>query len=244
MIRFFVGEKNLKENTTITLSKEKHKKIKNVLRLKIGSIISLFNNSAFEYEGKILNIDKNETQILISKKRPVDKTSSLSITVAQALTKGKKFEWVLQKATELGVSSMIPLLTERSIIPKVSQNKKSRWMKIVQESSQQCGRSEVPELKNEMSLVQFFKQLPADITKIILVEPAHGSFAGRGMTEDKGKEFVILSGPEGGFTPLELNQAQENGFIPLTLGHLTLRSETAPLVLISILQHRYGDFKF
>ncbi len=239
MNRLFIEDSKINLNLVVVIKGDKHNKIKNVLRLKEESPIILFNNTGYEFFGKIVHIEKNETHVLIVDKREVKQTGDIEIILACCLTKGKKFEFVLEKTTELGISGIIPIISERTIVRDVSSHKFSRWQRILEEASRQCGRTQVAHFNEPLSFSDFLlKSRDMNFSKIILVEPGHEVL--KNAKELSGSTFLILIGPEGGFSENEVKQAVKEGFSPLTLGKLTLRAETAPLVITTLLQYKFG----
>ena len=247
MNRLFVEDSKISVNQIVVIKGDKHQKIKNVLRLKEESPLILFNNTGYEFFGKIVRLNQNETHVLVVDKREVSGSSHVEIVLACCLTKGKKIEFVLEKTTELGVAGIIPIVSERTIPRDVSSHKLERWQRILEESSRQCGRTKVVDLGEPLGLTDFFlKYKDSDFSKLILVEP---SLSLRGEAEaipsrsdEIGFKYLVLIGPEGGFSEGEVKQAVKEGFSPLTLGPLILRADTAPLVIMTLLQHKLGRF--
>ena len=240
MNRLFIEDETLNVNRIIVIKGDKHLKIKNVLRLREESPIILFNNTEYEFFGKIARIEKTETHVLIVDKRAASKTSDIEILLACALTKGKKFEFVLEKTTELGVTGIIPIISERTIVRDMSSHRLNRWQRILEESSRQCGRTKVVRLEEPLKLDQFFlKSREMSGSKLILVEPRAESQGQKPGTDSQGESsshYLVLIGPEGGFSENEVQLALKEGFSPLTLGKLTLRADTSPLVIMALLQ--------
>src|SRR3989338_9792517 len=143
MNRLFIEDETLNVNRIIVIKGDKHLKIKNVLRLREESPIILFNNTEYEFFGKIARIEKTETHVLIVDKRAASKTSDIEILLACALTKGKKFEFVLEKTTELGVTGIIPIISERTIVRDMSSHRLTRWQRLLADSSRPCGKPPV-----------------------------------------------------------------------------------------------------
>ena len=244
MTRFFFNHPNLKLNHTVVVEGVLHHKMRNVLRLRVGESLYFFNNTGCEFFGKIVEQKKFKTHILIMDQKETTFKSHIHITLAQALTKGKKFDWLLQKATELGVRQFVPLIAQRNIIQKVSPGKIERWNKIVVHASQQSGRNDIPIIVPMMNLREYLKTIENEnAVKILLAEPHLVQLKQKSVLQD-GQKFIIMVGPEGGFSADEFDSIIQAHFHPITLGALTMRSETAPLALISILQYRCGEFKF
>ena len=239
MTRLFVDDAQLKINNIIVLKNGQHNKVKNVLRLKKDHNLVLFNNSHKEFVGTIVQCLSHETHVLIIDEVSKEKKKKISISIAMALTKGKKIEWVFQKCTELDVCEFYPLISKRSLIKDVSEHKVERWRRILEEASSQCGRVLVPHLHEPSSFEEYLRfSSSLQGNKIILVEPSHTQENSSHFSKG---DFHLLIGPEGGFAQEELILAQEAGFLPLTLGGLTLRAETTPIVITAILQNHFGN---
>jgi 16S rRNA (uracil1498-N3)-methyltransferase len=170
--------------------------------------------------------------------------SPLEVTLAQSLLKGEKMDYLIQKATELGVKEIIPFFSSRSV-PLLEKSKKlkrhHRWERIAIEASKQCGRGVVPKIESLQDYSDMLQTASPDTLRLILWEKE-----GIKLKEilerlkEKKKVFFII-GPEGGFSQLEVDEAKKTGFIPVTLGRRILRAETASLCFLSILQYEKGD---
>jgi 16S rRNA (uracil1498-N3)-methyltransferase len=172
------------------------------------------------------------------------KESPLEITLAQSLLKGEKMEYLIQKATELGIKKIIPFFSSRSV-PLLDKSKKlrryHRWEKIAIEACKQCGRVAVPKVEPLQNYSDMLRMASSEALRLILWEKE-----GRGLKEvlqgSKGMtKIFFMVGPEGGMSDAEVGEAEKGGFIPITLGKRILRSETAGLCLLSILQYEWGD---
>ncbi len=204
----------------------------------------VFDGSAKEYEGKIIEEGPSSVVILIQKIVPSKRESSLEITLAQGLLKGEKMDYVIQKATELGVKEIVPFFSSRSI-PQLEKPRKikrhQRWEKIAIEAAKQCGRGVVPRIEPLQDYSEILQKNLPDFLRLVLWEKE-----GRRLQEaleglrEMGKVFFIV-GPEGGLSQEEVGRAEEKGFIPVSLGGRILRSETSSLCLLSILQYERGD---
>jgi 16S rRNA (uracil1498-N3)-methyltransferase len=169
----------------------------------------------------------------------------VSITLGQGLPKADKFEWVVQKTTELGVAEIVPLLTER-VVPQLSARhgtpKVARWEKLAREASKQSGRSTVPRLSPPRSLEGFYASYQRADLKLVLWE---GEGTRRLRTALAAfapvTSVAVVVGPEGGLTPREVAQGESYGFIVVGLGERILRTETAGLVAVALLQYQFGE---
>ena len=170
--------------------------------------------------------------------------SPLEITLAQSLLKGEKMDYLIQKATELGVKEIVPFFSSRSV-PLLEKSRRlerhHRWEKIAIEASKQCGRGILPNVKPLQDYSEMLRSVSSDSLRLILWERGGVSLKQilEGSTEKKRIFFIV--GPEGGVSQEEVAESKEMGFIPITLGKRIVRAETASLCLLSILQYEWGD---
>jgi 16S rRNA (uracil1498-N3)-methyltransferase len=243
MPRFYVPYPRI-ENELLRIEGDEVKHIRKVLRLKSGDEMIVFDGSGKEYEGKIIEVGSSSVEIRIQNSFISKKESHLEITLAQSLLKGEKMDYLIQKATELGVKEIIPFFSSRSV-PRfektVSLKRRRRWEKIAVGASKQSGRGVVPKIEPVQDYSEMIKNIPADFIRLVLWEKE-----GEKLKEilegskEKRKIFFIV-GPEGGLSQEEVGLAKQNDLIPVTLGKRILRSETASLCLLSILQYEWGD---
>ncbi len=227
----------------IILRDERARYIVKVLRLREGERITLFDGTGTEYDCNISELKGKSVRLCIEETVMADRESPLSIILCQALPKGKKMDLVLQKGTELGVSRFVPFISSRSVSrPEGGEEKAVRWEKIAFEASRQCGRHQTPAIETIVGFEALIDDLAADSKSLKLI-PWEG-------TEDQGlhsladrqvSKVILLIGPEGGFSEEEVDRAKEAGFIPITLGKRLLRTETAGIAAVSILQYLWGD---
>jgi 16S rRNA (uracil1498-N3)-methyltransferase len=243
MPRFYVPHPHI-ENELLKIEGDEVKHIRKVLRLKAGDEIGIFNGEGKEYEGKIIEEGPSSVEIRIQNSFISEKESHLEITLAQSLLKGEKMDYLIQKATELGVKEIIPFFSSRSI-PRfeksVSLKRQRRWEKIAVEASKQSGRAVVPKINPLQDYSEMIKNISPDFLGLVLWEKEGAKlkeiFEG---SKEKRKIFFIV-GPEGGLSQEEVVLAKQNDFVPVILGKRILRSETASLCLLSILQYEWGD---
>lgn len=221
-----------------------------VLRLRVGDSVSVFNGEGLQAEAVISRIAKREVALEPGElKRTAAPAARLLL--AQAVPKGKNMDLVLQKATELGVSGIIPLISERTVVRlsvAEAADKQEKWQRIVIEACKQCGQNFLPAVSRPVALETFLASLPpVDLPLIAAIESGARSLKSilRDWRAGKSGEAapplpssaLILIGPEGDFTPAELAQAKSAGCQPLTLGPIILRTETAAIYTLSILAH-------
>jgi 16S rRNA (uracil1498-N3)-methyltransferase len=243
MPRFYVPQPQI-EKDMLKIEGDEVKHIRKVLRLKAGDQISVFDGSAKEYEGKIVEEGTSSVVIRIENILSSKQESPLEIILAQSLLKGEKMDYLIQKATELGVKAVIPFFSSRSV-PVLDKSKRlsrhRRWEKIVIEASKQCGRGAIPKIDLLQDYPEMFQSIPPGFLRFILWEKEGARLKEVLERLKEGKKVFFIAGPEGGLSQEEVDLARENGFIPVTLGKRILRSETASLSLLSILQYEWGD---
>ena len=237
--RFFINSKGINGASAILTGAEHHH-LAHVLRLKSGDDVYIFTENDEEYLAEILKIDKEKSTIIIKEKiKGKVAEPFLKITLLQAIARGGRMEMIVQKATELGIEVLIPLVTERSLHPKNAEEKQKRWQRIALEAAKQCGRRRGATIKQALKVEEIdCAQLPR--LKLILSEKE-----GRGFKEVATgfsiREIALMVGPEGGWSDREINWAINNGFITIHLGPRILRAETASIAAISIVQYQLGD---
>lgn len=244
MYRFFVKPENIERNT-IFLSNKDVKYIRRVLRCKKGDCIKVLDGKGGEYLVQIEKINPNMVRGKILERAFIKNIHDVSIVMGQGIPKGGKMDLIVQKATELGVDKIVPLITERTVvkIDNQSSNKKiERWKRIAKGSSEQSCRIFVPEISDVMDLYHFFSKYRDAGEKLILWEEERNiRLRERIRNIDKIKELILVIGPEGGFSKKEIERAKEEGFVSVGLGFSILRTETAPLVALSIIQYILGN---
>jgi 16S rRNA (uracil1498-N3)-methyltransferase len=213
-----------------------------VLRLKVGDTLNVFDGRGHEAQCAIAEVSKDAVRLKVLTQSA---TSALPcrITLAQAIPK-KSMDLIVQKATELGVATIVPLASERTLVKLDEDSKKmDRWREIALESCKQCGNNWLPEIQPPRKARDFLAELPKADLKLIGslqpdAKPLKAILSGTPALGHSGTSSVlILIGPEGDFTPAELSLAKSAGCLPLSLGPLVLRAETAAIYALSILNH-------
>lgn len=217
-----------------------------VLRLGPGDRIVVFDGRGNVAEAELISVHRKQCVLKIGKPEATP-GPCCAITLAQAVPKGKNMDLILQKAAELGASAIAPLLTARTVV-KVEdaaegERKRERWQQIALEACKQCGRNTVPQVALPCTVEAFLSHRPpSDLLLLASLQPDARSLkqilaahtASRGVPP---RSVTILVGPEGDFTPEEIAQAKGAGALPLTLGPMILRTETAALYCLSVLGH-------
>ncbi len=215
-----------------------------VKRAKQGEKITLFNGKGFEYFGYIQEIGKDTLKVFIEQTHPVDREAPVEITIAFSVPKGKHATFLIQKCAELGVKTLIPLSCERSVvdISKKVAEKIERWDKIVIEASKQCKRNLLTHIEEVMPFTDFIKTAGSYDLSIIACTGTDTITLKRVLHKhQQAKTILCLVGPEGGFTHNEVNRAKESGCIPISIGHSTLRIETAAIAVSSMILYAYSE---
>ena len=243
MARFYVPNPHI-ENKLLKIEGEEVKHIRKVLRLKAEDEIIVFDGLGNEFEGTIIKEASSSVVIQVQNIFSSKRESPLEITLAQSLLKGEKMDYLIQKATELGVKEITPFLSSRSIplLEKSGKLKRQhRWERIAIEGSKQCGRGVIPRIEPIRDYSEVLQAAPSDSLRLILWERDKVRLReALERSKEKTRIFFVV-GPEGGFSQEEIGEAKRAGFITVTLGKRVLRAETASLCLISILQYDRGD---
>jgi 16S rRNA (uracil1498-N3)-methyltransferase len=236
------------DRKTVALDADEARHAHDVLRLDLGDEIFVFDGEGNEYRCVIAELTSRSAALnVLEQVQPASPESPLDLTLAVALLKGEKFDLVVQKATELGVTRLTPLITARSDVrtrePGDARKKADRWARIAFESAKQCGRAQLMLVDPPMNLDEFFRSITDVQMKLTYTARDGDPHADLARMDIKNARIAALVGPEGGWTDGELKQASANGGKIVTLGGRTLRAETAAIAVATLLQHRFGDLK-
>jgi len=212
-----------------------------VLRAKVGQPVTLFNNTGVEAQCEITRLDKKQLEVRVDALVHVERESPLKIHLAIGISRGERMDFVLQKSTELGVHAITPLFCERTEVKLAEdrlQKKIEQWKKIIIGACEQSGRAIFPVLHTPTSVDLCLAQ-DASAQRFVLHHRSDSTLA---QQQEKPASVLLLVGPEGGLSDGEIRRAQQAGCAALTLGPRVLRTETAPLAALSVLQYRWGDF--
>ncbi len=248
MHRFFISPQNIKGNT-VNIDREEARHIEKVLRLTIGDIVVCFDGTGREYQ---VRLEGRENGILtgqiihtgLRESEPV-----LKLYLAQGIAKGEKMDTIIQKSVEIGVAAIYPVSCERSVVRLAvdkAEKKVHRWQSIAREACKQCRRNLIPEVIPVMNFTSLLEEI-GDKPAIMLYENENQtslkSLLKSQLREINGQEIFLLIGPEGGFSPQEVETANRKGIYTASLGPRILRTETAGLVAASIILYEYGDME-
>ncbi|MBM37915.1 MAG: 16S rRNA (uracil(1498)-N(3))-methyltransferase [Woeseia sp.] len=240
--RLFVSNKLINDKK-ITLNGDQAKYLGKVLRARVGDTFTIFNGSGFEWPATITKITKTNIIIVLGIGIKPNTESPLKIHLIQGISRSERMDFVIQKATELGVNSITPVLTDFSVVKLNSERankRKDHWQKIANSACEQSGRTCQPSINTPESLEKHLSKPILFGTKIIFTPQAKKKLDQ--INAPKG-DICMLIGPEGGFSEREYNLAKDVGFYSASLGPRILRTETAAISAISILQAKWGDLK-
>ncbi|HUO43480.1 MAG TPA: 16S rRNA (uracil(1498)-N(3))-methyltransferase [Burkholderiales bacterium] len=226
-----------------TLPRAQAHHVAHVLRLTAGDAVTLFDGHGIEYPATIVRIGKRGIVVRIGGARAVDRESPLHVTLVQAVSGGERMDYTIQKAVELGVAHVQPVISQRSVVRLKSERAEKRvahWQYVVIAACEQCGRNLVPEVAPVLPLMDWLATLPAGGAGRLLLSP-HAERRFAELPRPDGG-IILLAGPEGGFDGAEIEMALTRGFVTLSLGPRVLRTETAALVALALLQSKWGDF--
>lgn len=230
---------SFKLHDRVELDKETTHRLTTVLRIEKNNPIILFNGDGQEYLGTITQITRHHLQLQIIEISKQNKESPLIVHLGQTISKGEKMDFVIQKATELGVTTITPLFSERCVVHLKKERldkKQDHWQKIAVHAAEQCGRTVVPIVEKPMDLLEWCGQR-TEKTRLTLALSDTKRFKDTDILES----VAILIGPEGGLTEEEIQYAQRHQFNTLKLGPRVLRTETAALVVLTAIQLKAGD---
>jgi 16S rRNA (uracil1498-N3)-methyltransferase len=214
-----------------------------VLRMREGATLNVFDGAGQEYQAEIARVAGDAVTVRLGDPASAASESPLKITLVQGLSRSERMDWTLQKATELGVAAIAPVLTARSVVrldDKQAQKKQGHWRGIVIGACEQCGRARVPTVATPITLREYLTTVRKEGMRLVLSPSAPGSLAGLASLPNK---IELLIGPEGGLDDDELLLAQKAGFMPVRLGPRVLRTETAAVVALSVMQALWGDLQ-
>lgn len=231
----------LQPGTSIALTATAVQHLLKALRLQSGDAVILFNGDGSDYHGQLQAGGKKHASVRVDSVHPVNAESPVAVHIGLGMSLGDRMEYAIQKATETGVTELTPLETTRSELRlrgERAEKKQQRWQQVAISAAEQCGRAVVPVVHPVQTLPQWLASVPQDTLRLVL----HHESA-RALGEfDKPAEVWALVGPEGGLDAQDIDQAVVSGFVPCVLGPRILRTETAPVVLLSALQTLWGDY--
>lgn len=253
MHRFFVGPESFWQ-TGVTLTGPQAHQIANVLRMRPGDRCLVLDNTGWQYDVELVRVTPSQVVGDVGKRRLVDSEPRVKIAVHQAMLRSNRFDLVLQKCTELGVAAFVPMICDRCVAGELgdgSQSKLQRWERIIVEAAEQSGRGKLPSLQPPTMFAQ-----ACELARGLSLIPWEGERerhlrdALRGEDVDRAEPKVsrprpftvnVFIGPEGGFTREEIETAIGYGIVPVTLGKLIQRAETAAITAAAMTLYEYGE---
>jgi 16S rRNA (uracil1498-N3)-methyltransferase len=231
--------------TEIVLPTQAGEHLTRVLRLPPGAPFTLFNGAGGEFSAALKASAGKRVLAHVLAHTAVERESPLQVTLLQGIARGERMDLIVQKATELGVARIVPFLAERSVVrldPKQRLRKREHWQAIAISACEQCGRNRVPEVCEPTELADAIRNLAPDAPRFLLAADGEASLAAP-VTNGNLRAVVLLIGPEGGLADNESSSALTNGFTAARLGPRVMRTETAGLAAIAVLQTLAGDFR-
>jgi 16S rRNA (uracil1498-N3)-methyltransferase len=235
MPRVFVPSEQL-SGERVVLEGEAHRHLAKVLRLEAGHTLVIFDGGGTEIDARVLSVGPRTIELVLGDRRAVS-LAAASITLLQAVPKGDRMDLIVQKATELGVAQIVPVVAGRSVV-RPSSMRSRRWQTIAQEAARQSGRADVPQVTEPLLLAEAVARATTG-ARFVLWEEEHGQSLRRGL-EGGAREVTLLIGPEGGLAVEEVVEARTHGFVPVGLGPRILRVETAAIVAVALVQAAAG----
>lgn len=226
----------------IQLDAERTRYLSRVLRLRAGDTVYVFDGSGSEFQATLSSIGKSGAVLTLGDASNPVRESNLKIHLVQGVSRGERMDFVVQKATELGVKRITPVLTEHGVVKLDAQRAEKRrahWQKVAASACEQCGRVRLPLVDAPMPLKTWFGQPPPSVDTQLILKP--GARSSVRDVETPVTKVCVLIGPEGGFSDGEYQDASVAGFHPVSLGPRVLRTETAAVTALALLQSRWGD---
>ncbi|WP_293265596.1 16S rRNA (uracil(1498)-N(3))-methyltransferase [Neptunomonas sp.] len=235
----FYEPSELYTGQTCLLSEATTQHVSRVLRMKTGEEITLFNGQGSEFLCSLERVDKRHVEVKIISEHVQSRSSSLQIHIGQAISRGERMDYAIQKATELGMSCMTPLFTERCEVRLNTERQDKRnkhWQQVANSACEQSLRNELPCIAPIQPLQEWLSTVKADLKLVLHHHTEHP------LNEiSRPSSIALLIGPEGGLSEAEVNAALAAGFKPVAFGPRVMRTETAPVAAQAILQYLWGD---
>ena len=231
---------DIKSNSSIKLDAKASHHLVRVLRIKMGDALILFNGEGNEYTATLTAIENKHAIVNVMSEQPGQTESPLQLELGQGISRGERMDYTIQKSVELGVSKIVPLFTERcgvTLTDKRLENRLRHWRNVIISACEQSGRCIIPELATAQPLNTWLTQKRNGL-KLVCDPNAEKGLSDLPKTE---KQVTVLIGPEGGLTDEEMQQEKNADFIGFSLGPRILRTETAAVAAVSLLQSHFGD---
>jgi 16S rRNA (uracil1498-N3)-methyltransferase len=233
MAAFLVDPAEVQDGALVLRGEEAHH-LARVRRHRQGEVVEVVDGAGNWYQVRIESVDRDEVQAQILDHQQDRGESPVRLSLAAALVKGQRFDFLVEKATELGVAEMVPLLTERGVVKAGSEHKAARWEHLARAALKQCGRSRLPQIAAPAALAEVVRAGVEGGQQVLLAVPAGGEELRRCLDGQRAGRVVLAVGPEGGFSPGEVEVARRQGARVFSWGNRVLRSETAGMVLAAL----------
>jgi 16S rRNA (uracil1498-N3)-methyltransferase len=238
----------LSPGATVILPPAPSAHLARVLRARVGAMLTLFDGRGGEFEGEIRQLGRDGVLVQVGAHSPIEREAPIAITLLQCVARGERMDWIVQKATELGVTQIVPVRSEHSIVrldPASAQRRHAHWQAIAIGACEQSGRNRLPAILPVHDFDEACAAAPSVACRLLLAPASERSLAAavalaRGAAG--AAAFALLVGPEGGLSEPESALAQREGWSACRLGPRVLRTETAPLAALAALQALAGDF--
>ncbi len=242
MHRFFVEPGQI-QSGVVHFDEEISRQISKVLRLSSGCKVIVLDNTGLEHFAEIDQIDSRGCTAVVRENRPSPNEPGIHLELQLCLTQREKFEWMLQKCTEIGAGSFTPVISSRTLIqqPEEVRGKYPRWDKILREAAEQSGRGRIPVLNPPLHLTDLVERTNLVGLHLVAWEGEQDKSLKETLRNFAGKEISVLIGPEGGFATEEVNQLIERGYIPVSLGRRILRMETAAVAAAALILYELDE---
>ena len=231
----------LAENTLVDLPEAGFQHVCKVLRLKEDQLLIVFNGEGGEYQATLQNVEKRRAQINIQDFQPKDSESPLKVTLGQVLSRGERMDYAIQKAVEAGVHIIQPLFSERCEVKLNAERMEKRlqhWQQVAISAAEQSGRCLITNIRPPMTLSDWLEECSSQVK--ITMHP-HKAKSLKSLPTPAENNIAVLVGPEGGLSDMEIQSSADKGFQCITLGPRILRTETAPVVILTALNLLWGD---
>jgi 16S rRNA (uracil1498-N3)-methyltransferase len=233
----------LSSGMELELEPRAHRHATQVLRLRPGDRLVLFDGRGSEFAAELIESDRRRSRVRLGEALATLTESPLRVTLIQAVAKGERMDYSLQKATELGVSAIQPVFTARGVVAPTGsrlENRIRHWQGVIVGACEQCGRSRLPELSGPVALADWLGSGTDALTGFVL-DPAANQGLDAAATVTPGPPLYLLVGPEGGLDEEEIASAERRGLTRTRLGPRVLRTETATAAALAVVQSRWGD---
>ncbi|WP_263081622.1 16S rRNA (uracil(1498)-N(3))-methyltransferase [Endozoicomonas sp. Mp262] len=225
--------------TTVELIDTAANHVGRVLRMKAGEPLILFNGEGGSFQGQVASVSKKQVSVLLESRRDSDSESPLRIELGQSLSRGERMDYAIQKATEMGITDITPILSERCEVRLNAERQEKRikhWQQVAISACEQCGRNRVPVIHPPVTVAQWLDSRTTDLNFVL-----HHRTDKKLEGYSKPDSVSLLIGPEGGLTADEIGMAESHGFKALAMGPRVLRTETAPVAAAALMHYLWGD---